>query len=342
MIIKFKNEENNINHNKKKIVIYKNISQQLLNKLLNHFKVICFNQITKDNMNLFIDEIETADGLMGRGLQIGAKILNKANNLKVISAMSSGIDQYDLNILNHRKIPLMYTPNVSNDSVADLAIGLMLNCSRKIKNSMKRIKNGEWEKKMDYNFWYGLDVHHKKIGIVGMGRIGLTLSKRARFGFDMEVLYHSRTRHFDAESLYDAVFYQDVDELLKECDFVVSILPLTEETRFFFSESKFSLMKNTAIFVNVGRGGVVDEVSLIKALKDGRIAGAGLDVFEFEPLSPTSPLLSLDNLVCTPHLGIATLETSNKIDECAVNNLINVLINGNLENNCYNFDSLFK
>ncbi|HGE8969525.1 TPA: NAD(P)-dependent oxidoreductase, partial [Salmonella enterica subsp. enterica] len=171
-------------------------------------------------------------------------------------------------------------------------------------------------------------------GIVGMGRIGMALAQRAHFGFTMPVLYHARRRHQEAEDRFNAR-YCDLDTLLQEADFVCVILPLTAETRHLFGATQFARMKSSAIFINAGRGPVVDENALIAALQNGEIYAAGLDVFEQEPLSVDSPLLNMSNVVAVPHIGSATHETRYNMMACAVDNLIDAL-QGKIEKNCVN------
>jgi len=177
-------------------------------------------------------------------------------------------------------------------------------------------------------------LHHKTLGIVGMGRIGLALAQRAHFGFGMPILYNARRHHTEAEERFGAR-YCELDALLEEADFVCLVLPLTDETHHMIGADQFARMKSSAIFINAGRGPVVDEKALIAALKNGEIHAAGLDVFEQEPLPADSELLSLPNVVALPHIGSATHETRYNMAACAVDNLIDAL-NGKVEKNCVN------
>ena len=192
----------------------------------------------------------------------------------------------------------------------------------------------------NYYLKKGVDVHHKTIGILGMGRIGMALAQRAHFGFSMPVLYTSRRPHEEAEKRFNARFCS-LDTLLAEVDFLCITLPMTEQTYHMIGRDQLAKMKSSAILINAGRGPVVDEQALIAALQDGTIHGAGLDVFEQEPLPIDSPLLSLRNVVAVPHIGSATTETRYNMAACAVDNLIAALT-GTVTENCVNPQVLKK
>ena len=212
-------------------------------------------------------------------------------------------------------------------------MALVLSTARRVVEVAERVKAGEWTASIGPD-WYGTDVHHKTLGIVGMGRIGMALAQRAHFGFNMPIFYNARRHHKEAEERFNAR-YCDLDTLLQESDFVCLILPLTDETHHLFGAEQFAKMKSSAIFINAGRGPVVDENALIAALQKGEIHAAGLDVFEQEPLSVDSPLLSMANVVAVPHIGSATHETRYGMAACAVDNLIDAL-QGKVEKNCVN------
>ncbi len=215
--------------------------------------------------------------------------------LRATSTISVGYDNFDVEALNARKVLLMHTPTVLTETVADTVMALVLSTSRRVVEVANRVKAGEWTKSIGPD-WFGSDVHHKTLGIVGMGRIGMAPAQRAHAGFGMPILYNARDRHPQAEERFNAR-YCDLDTLLQEADFVCLILPLTAETHHLFNAEKFAKMKPSAIFINAGRGPVVDEKALISALQKGQIHAAGLDVFEQEPLAKESPLLTLPNVV---------------------------------------------
>ena len=240
--------------------------------------------------------------------------------LKVISQLSVGLDNVDLPEATRRGVPVGYTPGILAKSTADLAFGLLLAAARRIGESQRWVRQGNWQLAHHPMHWLGVDVHEATLGIIGMGQIGQEVAKRAR-GFDMRVLYHSRTRKPELESQYD-MEYADLPELLGAADFVSLHIPLTEETRHYIGEPELRLMKPTAVLVNAARGPVVDPQALYTALKEGWIYAAGLDVTEPEPIPADDPLLFLENVVVTPHLGSAALPTRRNTMLLAARNLL--------------------
>ena len=274
-----------------------------------------------------------AEGLLGSSEAVNTALLEKMPKLRATSTISVGYDNFDVEALNARRVLLMHTPTVLTETVADTVMALVLSSARRVVEVAERVKGGEWTKSIGPD-WFGIDVHHKTLGIVGMGRIGMALAQRAHFGFNMPILYNARRRHEQAEERFNAR-YCDLNTLLDEADFVCLILPLTDETYHLFGAEQFARMKSSAIFINAGRGPVVDEKALISALRNGDIHAAGLDVFEQEPLPASSPLLKMPNVVALPHIGSATHETRYNMAACAVDNLIDAL-QGKVEKNCVN------
>ncbi|NBM56089.1 glyoxylate/hydroxypyruvate reductase GhrB [Proteus vulgaris] len=315
------------------VLLYQNLPETLYKKLSNFADIKQFNTLSLDS-NDFRSALANASGLLGAGGNIDKNFIDHAPHLKAVSTVSVGYDNVDVNALTKRNIKLMHTPTVLTDTVADTMMALVLAVSRRIPELADNVKQGLWVKGITPD-WYGTDVHHKTMGILGMGRIGKALAQRAHFGFNMNILYHSRTEYTDANDRFDAK-YCDLDTLLQQSDFVCITLPLTPETHHLISQNQFSMMKPDAYLINAGRGAVVDEKALINALEQKEIAGAGLDVFETEPLSLSSPLLSMKNVVAVPHIGSATKETRYAMAECAVDNLIAAL-SDNVKENCVNF-----
>lgn len=273
-----------------------------------------------DDMKQHITE---AEGLLTAGGKINAELLDHAPHLRVVSTMSVGYNNFDLEEMKRRGVNGTNTPDVLNDTVADLIISLMLSVARRVPEMDKYVREGRW-RRGDNESLFGLDVHHKTLGIIGMGSIGRAVARRAKFGFGMNILYHNRHRNEDAEQEFEAE-YSGLDELLQSSDFIVLMTPLTEETRHMIGEAQFNQMKRTAIFINASRGQTVDEEALIRALQNKTIYGAGLDVFDKEPLDPSNPLLTLPQVTLLPHIGSATEKTRTDMAMRAAENLVGVL-----------------
>jgi Lactate dehydrogenase and related dehydrogenases len=318
---------------KPSIILYKALSDDLLHRLEEHFTVTQVPNLHPETVQQHADAFANAEGLLGSSETVNQALLEKMPKLRAASTVSVGYDNFDVDALNAHQVLLMHTPTVLTETVADTVMALVLSTARRVVEVADRVKAGEWKKSIGPD-WFGTDVHHKTLGIVGMGRIGMALAQRAHCGFGMPILYNARRQHPQAEERFNAR-YCDLDTLLQEADFVCLILPLTDETHHLFGAEQFAKMKSSAIFINAGRGPVVDEQALIKALQDKEIHAAGLDVFEQEPLPSSSPLLTLPNVVALPHIGSATHETRFNMAACAVDNLIDAL-QGKVEKNCVN------
>lgn len=318
---------------KPSIILYKALPDDLHKRLEDHFTVTQVDNLDPETVQKNAEAFANAEGMLGSSEKVDAALLEKMPKLRATSTVSVGYDQFDVDALNERSIFLMHTPTVLTETVADTMMALVLSTARRVVEVAERVKAGEWKQGIGPD-WFGIDVHHKTLGIIGMGRIGLALAQRAHFGFGMPILYNARRHHAEAEERFQAR-YCDIDTLLQESDYVCVVLPLTDETHHMIGAEQFKKMKSSAIFINAGRGPVVDEQALIEALKSGEIHAAGLDVFEQEPLPVDSPLLSLPNVVALPHIGSATHETRYNMAACAVDNLIDAL-NGKVEKNCVN------
>ena len=249
---------------------------------------------------------------------VDAALLDRLPGVKVVSNFGVGVDHIDLRAANDRGVPVGNTPGILDGATADLAFALLLAAGRRVVEGDRYARRPDFLR-YDPSFMLGREVHGSTIGILGMGRIGRQVATRAR-GFGMTILYHNRRRDDEAE-IAIAAQYVPKDELLAAADYVVLTLPLTAETRGYVGRAELAKMKPTATLVNVARGAVVDKDALAEALAARRLHAAALDVTDPEPLPRDHPLLRLDNVVITPHLGSATVETRRKMAEVSVANL---------------------
>ena len=270
-----------------------------------------------------LEAIRGMDGVISTATEkIDCEVLDAAgDDLKVVANMAVGYDNIDVRAARERGVVVTNTPGVLDETTADVAFMLMLAAARRLGEGERLLRAGKWE-------WWGpkqlrgLDVWGKKLGILGLGRIGQAVARRAK-GFGMEILYHSRSRKEDAEKELGAR-YLELRDLLSESDFISVHTPLTDETRHLIGKEELERMKSGAVLVNTSRGPVVDEGALADALGNGRIFAAGLDVYEEEPRVHPK-LLGLENVVLAPHIGSASIETRDKMATLAAENLRSVL-----------------
>lgn len=268
-------------------------------------------------------EIEKADAVLTMlSDKMDEKIINRMKNGRIIANLAVGFDNIQLKAATDAGITVTNTPDVLTETTADLTFALLMASARRIIEAESYIREGKWSNWAPF-LLAGNDIYNKKLGIVGMGRIGEAVARRAK-GFNMEIVYYNRSRKFDAEESLGAV-YLNFEELLQESDYVVCLAPATEETRGMFNDRAFDLMKESGIFINVSRGTNVDEEALYEAVKNKKIRGAGLDVFEKEPIGPDHPLMSLDQVTCLPHIGSASIETREKMIQLCLENIDRVL-----------------
>ncbi|MGC8667280.1 MAG: 2-hydroxyacid dehydrogenase [Chthonomonadales bacterium] len=264
--------------------------------------------------------VAEADGLLCLLTdRVDAELLDRAPRLKVVSQMAVGFDNIDVEACTARGIPVGNTPGVLTETTADLAFALLLATARRLVEADRVTRSGAW-KTWSPMFLTGPDVHHAVLGIVGMGRIGTEMARRAS-GFQMEILYSDAQANPAAEREFGAK-RADLEELLQRSDFVTLHTPLTPATHHLIGPRELALMKPTAILINTSRGQVVDQTALIQALRNGTIRAAGLDVYEEEPLPPDDDLVAMDNVVLLPHIGSASIATRIKMAKLAVENLI--------------------
>jgi len=257
------------------------------------------------NEENLMELIGEADGLITRGsIRITREMMERSPRLKAVGVHGQGCDHVDLKAAKELGKVVCNTPDALTVTVAEMTLALTLAAFRNVVSADKAVRAGQWNRK--YGDLIGLELAGKTVGIVGMGRIGTATAKRLR-AFDAEVVYWSRTRKPEAEQEL-GVTWVELDELLKSCDVVSLHVPGTDETQHLIGERELGLMKQGVILVNMARGMVVDEDALIRALRSGKIRAAALDVFEKEPISPENPLMKMDNVILTPHLGACNLE----------------------------------
>lgn len=255
--------------------------------------------------------------------RIEAPILAAAPGLKAVCNVAVGYNNFDLAAITAAGVMATNTPGVLNDTTADTAWALLLASGRRIVAADKWVRNSGWKGWKFHDEWYGNDIHHATLGILGMGRIGQAVARRAA-GFEMRVIYHNRSQLPPDQAQACNATWVSKDVLLREADFLVLLLPYTPETHHVIGAAEIAQMKPTAHLVNIARGGIVDDDALIEALQSRRIAGAGLDVFENEPaLDPR--FFELDNVVLTPHIGSSTRATRLAMAMLAADNLIAAL-----------------
>ncbi|WP_296655755.1 D-glycerate dehydrogenase [Paraburkholderia sp.] len=262
------------------------------------------------------------DGALTAGDPIGAAVLAAAPKLRVVANMAVGYNNFDMAAFNAANVLGTNTPDVLNETTADFGWALMMATARRITESEHFLRAGKWQK-WAYDMMLGADVYGSTLGIVGMGRIGQAIARRAR-GFNMRVVYHNRSRvapEIEAELNAE---YRTKEALLREADHVVLVLPYTADNHHTIGAAEFALMKPTATLTNIARGGIVDDAALAEALRERRIAAAGLDVFEGEP-SVNPALLTVPNVVLTPHIASASEATRRAMANLAADNLIAAL-----------------
>lgn len=316
---------------KPKIYITRKIDDRVLKALTNTYDVTMWpEEDVAVPRKVLLQEVQHVDALFCLLTEtIDEEVLDEALNLRVVSNMAVGFNNIDIETATRKGISVTNTPDVLTETTADLTFALLMATARRIVESETFLKDGKWQT-WSPMLLTGQDIHGATLGIIGLGRIGEALVKRAK-GFDMNVIYHSRTRKPVNEDKYDLT-YTPLETLLEQSDFVVVLTPLTSETKNLISYGQFALMKKNAILINTSRGGIVNEEALYDALVEERIWGAGIDVFDQEPVSTEHPLLKLPNVVVTPHIGSASIQTRLDMAHLAIKN-IQDLLNGR-PNNC--------
>ena len=303
------------------ILVVRAIFPEVLDKLREHFDV----ESNQEDVVFTPDEL--AQRLQGKAgavttssARINQELLQQLPELKMVANMAVGYDNFDLEACRAHGVMASNTPDVLNETTADFGWALMMATARRITESEHWLRAGEW-KKWRYDYFLGPDIHGSTLGIIGMGRIGQAIARRS-MGFNMKVVYHNRSRLSpESEAYANNASYLSKEDVLRQADHVVLVLPYSPASRHTIAAAELAMMKPTATLVNLARGGIVDDVALIAALREKQIAAAGLDVFENEPAFHPD-FLSLSNVVLTPHIASASEATRRAMANCAADNLI--------------------
>lgn len=321
-----------------KVFIARPFHQPATKLLKSKYDVEVWKETTTPPPEIFKEKVSTCHAIMTEGFDhINKEILASAKNLRIISNRAVGTDNIDIKEATQKKILVGNTPGVLHDSCADFTMGLILSLSRNIFRSAHMVKSKNWNKLDQYSY-LGSDLHNKTIGIIGMGKIAQTVAKRCK-GFETRILYFSRTRKLELEKSLGLEWCDDINDLLKTSDIVSLHLPLTDTTRHLIGKRELSLMKKSAFLINTSRGAVVNQNDLVTALKNNSIAGAALDVTDPEPIPTNHPLLTLDNLIITPHIASAAKSTFENMGIMAAKNIISAL-SGTPMPSCINPEAL--
>lgn len=305
-----------------KVVVFSQIDSEIQRKLEQQYQVIHINPKSGDVNQQLLEHVHDADALIGAGRVLNEKNLSTATKLKIISSVSVGYDNYDLDYLNQQKIYLTNTPHVLTETTADLAFTLLMSAARQVGYLDHWTKQGHWQRTVS-DAQFGMDIFAKKLGIIGLGHIGAAIARRAFHGFNMEILYHNRHEKPEFAQAFNAE-YCELHDLLHRSDFVVIAVDLNDDSKHLIGALELARMQSHAVLVNIARGSVIDEQALIDALKARQIFAVGLDVYQKEPLKE-SELFKLDNVITLPHVGSATAATRKKMANLAYQNLVDVL-----------------
>ena len=311
---------------KPKILVTREVFPETLAYLREHLEV---EDNQSDNMLSaaeLVARLAGKAGVMSSGSdKIDAELLAQVPHLKAVCNIGVGYNNVDVNAATAHKMMVTNTPGVLDETVADTAFAYVLATARRMTESEQFLRNGQWTKNT-LTLMLGRDVHHATLGIVGMGRIGQAVARRAR-GFDMNVIYYNRNRVSAEIEKACSATYVSKQELMKQADFIVLLVPYTPENHHLIGATEIALMKSDAVLINIARGGIVDELALIEALKQRKIFGAGVDVFENEP-NFRKEFLQLSNVVLLPHLGSASENTRRAMANLAAKNLVAALTTG--------------
>lgn len=312
---------------KPKILVARDVFPEIIEQLSQHFEVEANPEDVIFSPTELAQKLSNKVGAFTTGSErIDAAVLAAAPHLKICANMAVGYNNFDVPAMTARGVKATNTPDVLTETTADFGFALLMATARRMTESEHFLRRGEW-KKWRFDLFSGAEVHGSTLGILGMGRIGQGIAKRGAHGFGMKVIYNNRSRlNADVEAQCGAAFLSK-EEVLKTADHVVLVMPYSAESHHAIGAAELALMKPTATLINIARGGIVDDAALAKALRDKRIAAAGLDVFEGEP-AVHPDLLTVPNVVLTPHIASATVKTRFAMAKLAADNLVAFLKQG--------------
>ncbi len=310
---------------KPKVYVTRQLFDEAIEILEQHAEVEVFEGVDEPApRSLILSKAREVDGLLTLLTdRIDSEVLEAGERLKVVSNCAVGFDNIDLEAATRKGIYVTNTPGILTETTADFAWSLLLAVARRVAEADRYVRSKRWVHPWGPKMFLGNDIYGKTLGIIGLGRIGKAVARRAK-GFDMKILYYDVQRDLRVEEELGAE-YRSLEEVLKEADFITLHVPLTKETYRLIGRRELYMMKRSAYLINTSRGQVVDEKELYRALKEGVIAGAALDVFEREPIDPENPLLTLENVVLAPHIASASVETRTRMAVTAARNLVCVL-----------------
>lgn len=315
-------------NNPPKILVARAIFPDILDQLAQHFQVDSNQEDRIWPRQTFIEKLQATNGVLTTTSErIDAELLAACPDLCICSNMAVGFDNFDVDAMTSAGVLGTNAPNTMTETTADLAFVLLMVATRKVNASERFLRDGRWNK-WHYEMFSGSDVHGTTLGVIGMGRVGQAIARRGVHGFGMNLLYTDRQRIAGTLEKELGASFVTKDMLLREADHVVLSIPYSVASHHTIGAVELSMMKRTATLVNISRGGIVDDAALAIALREGLIAGAGLDVFEGEPRVHVD-LLSAPNLVLTPHIGSASAKTRHAMAQLAADNLIDYLVHGN-------------
>ena len=307
--------------NKPKILVARAVFPQIIELLQQHFEVEANQADETWSKAQLAERLRDKDGAFTTGSdRIDAEVLAACPKLKICANMAVGYNNFDIDAMTAAGVLATNAPDVLTETTADFGFALMMAAARRVTESEHYLRAGKWNK-WSYDMFAGADIHGATLGILGMGRIGQGIAKRGAHGFGMKVIYHNRSRLDAALEAECKASYVSKEELLRTADHLVLVLPYSAESHHTIGAAELAMMKPTATLVNIARGGIVDDAALAAALRDKRIAAAGLDVFEGEP-SVHPDLLTVPNVVLTPHIASASLPTRLAMARLAADNLI--------------------